>query len=894
MNKGIKKGLKITGIVIVALLLLMILVPILFKGKIKEAVVKSINENINAKVEINDFGLNLFSHFPKATLTLNEVTVSGMNDFTNDTLLEAKAASVTIDLSSLFGNNYRISQVNLDNVSILAKVLEDGRANYLDIIKNDSVDSTKDDETNNTPFKLDMQKISLKSCNVIYQNDSTKMKISLVGWNGQLTGDLSASETTIKTTSTIDEVSFVMDGIPYLNKVKGTAIASIKADLDNMKFSFIDSNLKLNDLSASINGSIAMVGADSEGIDFDLKLNAPNTQFKDILSIVPAMYTKDFKNVKTSGNASIDAYVKGLMQDETYPAFDVKINVADAMFQYPSLPKSLNNINVNIAITNEKQGSLDNMIIDINKFSFNLGGNPFAGGLKITKPMSDPNLSLHANGILDLGMIKDVYPLEKGTELNGKIVADLQLATALSYTEKEQYDKISAAGHLAVNNMIFKSKDAQDIQVNNAKLEFTPKYANLSSLNVKVGKNDINADGRLENFIGYAMTGQTLKGQLNLTSNYLNLNDFMGGEAAAADTTSSSSDENPILPKNIDFTMNAKLKQVIYEKINITDLIGSIGIKNGILSLNNVGANALGGSAKINGKYDTSDGKTAKANFTMNLDNVSFAETFKSVMTIQKLAPIFENIVGTYSMNLDFKTQMGTMEQILHSLSANGGLKTNNVKLENVEVLNKLSSALKSESLKTISPKDLNIPFSVNDGKITTKPFSFNFSDGGVMKLEGTTSLAQEIDYKGNITLPKNLSNDYVKNVGIKIGGTFKDPKISIDAKSLAGGAVDAVAEKLLGTSVLNKSEEDKAKQAQDIRDEAKKVSDKLIAAAQEQSDNLVKNAGDNKLAQVGAKAAGKKLVDEAKKQGQKLIDEAEKKAKQIEGASPSDNADKQ
>ena len=57
---------------------------------------------------------------------------------------------------------------------------------------------------------------------------------------------------------------------------------------------------------------------------------------------------------------------------------------------------------------NSKGGSLDNMIIDISKFSFNLGGNPFSGSLNVSTPMSDPNLKAQANGTIDLGMIKDV------------------------------------------------------------------------------------------------------------------------------------------------------------------------------------------------------------------------------------------------------------------------------------------------------------------------------------------------------------------------------------------------------------------------------------------------------------------------------------------------------
>ncbi|SBV97619.1 conserved exported hypothetical protein [uncultured Dysgonomonas sp.] len=880
-----KKALTIAGVVVVVLIVAMIAIPFLFKDKIKTAVLNAANEKLNATVDIKDFGLNLFSNFPNATLSLNDASVVGVGDFQKDTLLSAKSASVTIDLMSLFGSEYNISKINLDKASIYTKVLEDGRVNW-DIMKVDSTASASTESE--SAFKLNLKKITVNDCSFVYQNDSTKMKVTLNKWNGDLHGDFSASETTLNTNSTIGEVTFVMNGIPYLNKIQGVADATINANLDKMQFSFKESNLQLNDLKASIDGTFAMVGKDYEDMEFDLKLNAPDTQFKDILSLVPAMYTADFKDVKTSGTAKLEAYIKGLMHGDSYPAFDVKIMVNDAMFQYPSLPKAVNNINVAMAI-NSKGGSLDNMIIDISKFSFNLGGNPFSGSLNVSTPMSDPNLKAQANGTIDLGMIKDVYPLEKGTALNGKMIANLNVAARMSAIEKEQYENVSAAGSLKLSNMTYKSQDMPDVVINDAGLEFSPRYVNLSSLNLKIGKNDLSATGRLENFIAYALKDQTLKGQLNIKSNYLNANDFISSETAGTEETAASTTEDIIIPKNIDFVLNAALNQIVYGKMNITNMVGNMTVKNGVLTLNNVGANALGGSCKVSGTYDTSSPKTPKVNFDLALSKVSFAETFKSVESVQKFAPIFEKLGGTYSMNFKFNTSLGeTIMQTLAGLTGSGALQTNDVKIEGVEALTALSSSLKTDALKSFSTKDLNLPFTINNGKLNTKPFNVNFGNGGVMKLEGATGLDQSIDYKGTVTLPKSLANHYVSSVPITIGGTFTNPKIGIDTKALVAGAASSAVNELLGgekgADVSAKVSEEKAKQIERIRSEADATATKLVAEAEKQSQALEEKAGSNPLAKAAAKAAGKKLVEEAKKQGQNLRDKAEEQIKKVEG----------
>jgi hypothetical protein len=582
------------------------------------------------------------------------------------------------------------------------------------------------------------------------------------------------------------------------------------------------------------------------------------------------------------------------MKGESYPAFDMKMNVGNAMFQYPSLPKPVDNINLAIALQS-KGGSLNNTVVNISKFSFMLGGNPFNGNLHVTTPMTDPNLKMYANGTIDLGMIKEVYPLETGTELNGKIEADLNLATRMSDIEKERYENVSASGTLNVNDMVYKSKEMQDVLIHQAGLEFTPRYVNLSSLRINIGKNDLSATGRLENFIAYLLKDQTIKGELNIQSTYLNANDFLGdagtapSETTSPDSTATASPgDHFIIPKNVDFALNASLKEIVYDKITIADMAGSMSVRNGILKLNDVNAKALGGTCKVNGSYDTSDPENPKVNFGLNLSNVSFAETFKSVESVQKFAPVFESLIGSYSMNLNFNTSLGeSILQTLAHLTGNGALQTNDVKVENVAAMNALSSALKTDALKSFSAKDLNLPFSINDGKIETKPFSLNIGNGGLLKLEGSTGLDQHINYKGVVTLPKIMANDYIKDVPITIGGTFTSPKIGIDLKSIAKEAATVAVEEAIGKitgseEAVNLSEE-KAKQIEKLRQEADNAAKKLVAEAQKQADNLVEKAGNNFIAKTAAQVAAKKLTEEAQKQAERLRNEAEEQIKKLD-----------
>jgi hypothetical protein len=693
---------------------------------------------------------------------------------------------------------------------------------------------------------------------------------------------MTADETNIKTNLTIDALSFIQDKIPYLAKAKVNANINVNADLKNMKFTLAENTIQINEIKAGIDGYIAFL--EDESMDIDLKLNTPTIQFKDILSLIPAIYAKEFKDLKTAGEATLEASAKGKMKDELLPAFDVKLNIADAMFQYPGMPKSVTNIHTDIHAYSPG-GSADNTLLDIARFHFEMGGNPFEVKFHLSHPVSDPNLKLSAVGKLNLGMVKDIYPLED-MELSGNLDANLQVETRMSAIEKERYEDVKASGTLNVQQMVIKSKDSQDILLNNASLAFSPRYVDLSALSAQIGKNDIAATGKLENFIPYFLTDGTLKGNLAVNSNYLNLNDFMSSdEATASDSSSVSIFE---IPKNIQFNLTGNFKKVIFDNMDLSNVAGQIVVKEGKVDMKNLAMNALGGKLNINGYYDTSkNSEKPEVSFALDLKDVSFAQTFSTFVMIQKMAPIFENMLGNFSTNFSMTSTLGSdFMPDLSTMVANGLLQSNDLEVSNVKVLDGLASALKNESLKSLKVKDLKLPFAISNGRVATKPFDIKLGDG-TMNLEGSTGLDQTIDYTAKVNLAGKLANNYVNNVSVKIGGTFSNPKFNVDAKSLVEQALGSVAGSLLGSGTGESLNEQVSaqleKQTENIRNQAKDAGEKLVAEAEKQGQKLIDEANktSNALAKIAAvKAAesgAKKLKDEAQKKADQLNLEAEK-----------------
>ncbi len=869
-----KKALKIFGIVIAAILVLMIVLPIAFKGKIKEVLVKEGNEMIDARFDFGKLSLSLFRNFPSVSASLHDFYVVGKDRFEADTLIRAGRLSIAFDLWSLFGDSgYDISRVEIDRTMLNAIVLEDGKANW-DIMK-----STGEEQADSTAapsaLRIKLKKLSITDLSLTYDDRQGKMYAAAADLDATLSGDLSASRSLIGLVAQASGINFRMGGVPYLRNADFYARMDVDADLEGNVYTLKKNVLRLNALELGLDGWLGIV---PEGMEMDLKFVTPKINFKDILSLVPAIYAKDFADVQATGEVSLEGWAKGAMIGDALPGFDVNIKVSDATFRYPDLPKSVDKINIAAHIQNPG-GTADQTLVDVNPFSFEMAGNPFSVKASVRTPVSDLAFDASAQGTIDLGLVKEVYPLDS-MELNGLVKADASVAGRMSYIEKEQYENIKAEGSVTLSNMVLKSADNPDVNIKTSTLTFSPRYLDLSETSLVIGRNDLTLDCRVENYIAYAMKDATLRGTMNLRSNYLNANDLINGgeaETATADTTAMSVIE---VPKNLDLAVNASLKEVIYDNMTIQNLAGNIAVKDGVANLKNLSMNTLGGAVKMSGTYSTAKGKD-KPEFAADLamTGLEFSQTFGTFVTIQKLAPIFQDLKGNFSGSMNLATQLDqTMSPVLQTMNGKGSLKTADLSLSEIGVVKTITQLTSMGDMLNRKVKDLTIDFTIAEGKINTKPFDIKLGDMAI-NLSGSTSLDQTIAYTGKVQLPAaaaSATKGLLSSVNLKIGGTFTSPQVSLDTKDLVTQATQAVVNQALDEvgKKLGMNLADAQARKEQLVKSATDAGAKIMDAAQKQADALTDKAKDP-LAKIAAKQAAAAVIAQAQKQVDAMVAKA-------------------
>lgn len=790
-----KKVLKIAGITLGVLLILILVLPFAFQGKIEKLVKQEGNKMLNAQFDFSALDISLIRNFPSASITLEDFWLKGAGEFQNDTLIQAGELTAAVNLFSLFGNSgYDISKIIIEDTKVKAIVLENGHPNW-DVMK-PSADTTDTEETptESAPIRIKLQKLSIKDLSVSYDDRQGGMYAAINHLNATCSGDFGSERTTVDLSMETPSLTYRTGGIPFLNKARLEADMNIDADFANNKYTLKDNTISLNAIQVNIDGWAAM---QKNGIGMDMKLNTNEVGFKELLSLIPAIYAKDFQDLKTDGKASLTAFAKGILGQDQVPQFEVALDVKDGMFRYPSLPAGVENINITANVKNAG-GNIDATEITVSPFDFVLAGNPFSLKASVKTPVSDPDLQASAQGTLDLGKIKEVYPLEDMT-LNGTIQADMNLAGKLSYIEKEQYDQMKAAGSIRLNNMKLNLQDMPAIDIQRSTFSFSPRYLQLSETTINIGQNDLTVDSRFENYLGYALKGSTLKGNLNISSNHIHVNDFISSDTTTVqapethDSTTVSSSEAGVIriPENIDFTMQANLKEVLFDKMKLETVSGVLTVKNGTVDMRNLSFNTMGGSITANGAYSAPKGVQPHLNAGFDMKGIGFAQAYEELGLVQQLAPIFSGLKGNFSGNLKINTPLDEkMSPVMQQVQGSGSLSTKDLSLSDVKFINQVADIVKKPSMKDIQVKDLNLDFEIADGRVTTQPFDLKLGDY-TMNLSGSTGLDQTIDYTGKITLPSGGIGSKLGTVDMTIGGTFTSPKVGIDMASLAKNAAE-------------------------------------------------------------------------------------------------------
>ena len=886
--------LKWTGITFLLVLIALIIIPIIFKDDIKKLVIKEANKSLLADLSLGEFDLTFISTFPNMTIKLADMKLTGRNEFKGVDLVNIKEFTAHVGFWSVIGGDkVEISEINLDKPSFDVRILSNGKANY-DIVKPDSI-KTPEEKSEPSKFELKLKEYSINNANIRYDDQPGDMFTELVNMTHSGTGDLTADVIDFNTTTHIDEMTFEMEGISYLKKVKTDLLANILMEFTEKtsKFTLKNNEVSLNALHFSVDGFYEML----EGYDnMDLKLKAEKATFKDFLSLIPTFYQSGYESMIAQGNLAFKGQVKGRMDDKNMPAWDFGLQVDKAKIKYSDLPGSIDNIVIKAGSKFVGGENMDKMTLDVPKFHADFVGNTIDATLKMRNPMTDPMIDSKIVAKVNLATLGKVIPMAEGESYNGKLDADVLLNGRMSALEKQDFEAFKATGTVLLSDILYKSKDLpNDVSVKKMLLRFSPQNLSLESLDAKMGKSDFQMAGKIDNYLGYVFRDELLKGDFTFNSTNLDLDELMGTSAtapAAATNVEASSVTAPpassepfLIPNNIDFNLITSLANVKYNGIVIKNISGGVKMKEEVASLENLTMNAMGGTIGLKGKYDTKEHHKPHVDFAYDLKGIDIKELAENFLTIEKLAPIAKYASGKISTTFDMKSDLtASMEPIYNSLSGAGDFFSSMLKISGYKPLEKIADVLNMSKLSSQTLTDFKTKFKFQNGKVSLTPFDVKLGKI-VTNISGSSSFERDLDYALTMNIPKEeipasmlkVVEDQLKKinnivpklnlsaipafikVNLKVTGKGTDPKVTTDFKEALLKATGNLKDNLVNTVKETIKDTVKAivgKKIEEIREDLNAKKQKILEDAQKLADK--------------AKVEGKRLADAERELGNK------------------------
>ncbi len=902
------KALKVPAKIVVALLLLVVLamfiVPFFYKDKIKEMAKTEMNNQLNARVDFSDLELSLFRGFPDFSIGLTSLSVVNLPE---DTLLQVDGLYVTVGLMSVFRNEpLEIISVLIDSPNLSLKVNERGSENW-DIVK----ETEKETETvkeNNDPMVFLLKKLEIRNGNFTYRDDESHIMATLQDFNGFLKGEFNEDRTDMTLKLQTDDVSVIVDEVMYLTHAVVRMDAVVDANLEDEIYNLKNNSIYLNGLRLNFEGSVAYVNDD---LSLMLVYNAPDNSFRQLLSLIPAVYQQDYEKLNTTGNFTMDGYVKGVYSEDKIPDFKLDTKVSGAEISYEGMPASINEIAFDLLV-DSKGNNLDNMVMKLDKFTGSIGKDKIKFDLMLTNLISDPYIDTKISAGLHLDNLKQIFPQEELSSLSGELLADFTVKGHVSAAENNDYKNMLAMGSLIANALHYNDPGNYPVDIRHAQFNFSPSQIDIIGFDSKINGNNLTANGKIENYLSYFLKDDLFTGTLQMQSNKLGINKLLepwsseggAGTSEPGSADGSTREEITYIPENLDVVISLKADTVVYQKLVFTDFNSKVHVHEGKVDFEAFNSDFLGGLINLQGFYVATPDIEPHIDFNLNLKDMNVSQAYQNLTVFEKFAPIAEKAKGIFSSTLTLSTNLDSqMNPVWTSILGSGKFTSDNIELSAEDIAQKISKAIKVNLFNNPSTGPVDLKFKILDGKLYNGPFHVAVN-GVDVEVGGWTGFNQQIDYNLAFNIPVKLLGDQVAGVmdqyasvaakyGVNLGdvqtlkpvvavtGNFNNPQVRlVSIGNTSGGSVKDLIEDRV-EEIVDIYAEKANEEAKKIIAKAQRQADSVMSVAQTRADQVMQLARQSvKDAKAETQVQADQLVKEAAKQGP-VAELAAKKAAQ-------------
>ena len=335
-------------------------------------------------------------------------------------------------------------------------------------------------------------------------------------------------------------------------------------------------------------------------------------------------------------------------------------------------------------------------------------------------------------------------------------------------------------------------------------MTFNTNDITLTDARLHLGKSNFTLNGEISHIRRAMLRGGKLKGNFNLSSDYIDCNQLMqsinsGMQYAENSNQPALSDENLahlnaeslqdslaqtkidttsqlfVLPAFLDMALHTNAKRIDFKDLKLENVTGEIVLRDQSINLSKLDIQSNMGKGNLTMVYRAKNGQEATAGLDLDMEDVKVERLIALFPSIDTLVPMLRSFEGVLDCQITATCKMdSTMSLIMPSINSSCYLHGNNMVLLDGETFTEISKTLMFKNKKRNMIDSISVDLAIQDNKIEVFPFLVEM-DRYKVAVGGTHNLDMTFNYHLSV-----LKSPVPFKLGIDITGNPDDFKYKI------------------------------------------------------------------------------------------------------------------
>lgn len=763
----------------VILLLLAVAAAWWLGPRIKELAVQQINTYLTVPVSVESIDFSLLRKFPSASVDFAGVKTKGAAvSGSGNLLLDARHIYLHFNFWDVFSDEVRLRKITIEDAVCRLYVDRSGRENY-DIFRKGSGQSS---------FSLELDEILLHETTVHYVSVPGRRDYALHAKDMQWNGTFSREVYELQGNGKVYVEHFQSGGVNYI-KGKDTRLKlSVRMDTRQGVYEIRESTLGIADLNFGVDGYFRNRDA---ATDVDLKIQSRDAGLRELLSLIPGVYTEKLRKFDYEGVIFFNLRLSGRISKTEQPLITCEFGATNASLRPSGTDDVLSDIRFKGQYTNRISSARPREQLRLTGVEARLKGQPLRMEL-VVEDFADPALQLSVRSRIDLEVLSRFYKPDTLESISGNLLADIRIRGKAGDASGWISEGIVEAAQVT-----FRLKESPvSFEDFNGAISLSGNRLTVRQLSGRAAGSDFTLDGTFDNVYAWLLHDrETMQATAQLRCRNLDLNELLEEKSSPGEDTTYRLD----FSDRIRMSLGLNIGMLTFRKFQAWQVTGTVSLQDKVLYGNQVALKAFGGGLLLNGRMDASRTDSLLIACDAELKKLDVKEVFTQLGNFGQDVIQDKHVKGKLTATVQFaSTWSKSLHCNLNKVYAKSKLTIEKGELIDFRPLLPLAKYIKGADLQQVKFETLQNEIEISHQQILIPTMEIRSS---VMDLtmSGTHSFSNMVDYRLQLYLSQLLGRK-VRDRNTEFGtieedglgrvrifltmkGPLTDPRVTYDRK---------------------------------------------------------------------------------------------------------------